>query len=160
MEPKNPEDRWWSKVVKTEHCWLWTGRLNKDGYGSFDIHRRREGIHKSFLAHKWGYESFVGTIANGFELDHTCRIRNCVRFDHLEVVTHGDNIRRGTAAQRRRARTHCPKGHPYDEENTAWRRKPSGGYQRVCRECGRAACRDWGHRTRAKRNEQRVLRTA
>jgi hypothetical protein len=39
------------------------------------------------------------------------------------------------------ARTHCPQGHPYDEENTLYR----GGRRnrRLCRECNRAAYRRW-----------------
>lgn len=34
-------------------------------------------------------------------------------------------------------KTHCPKGHPYDEANTYWRKRSSGG--RACRACKR----DW-----------------
>lgn len=36
-------------------------------------------------------------------------------------------------------KTHCPKGHPYTEENTA--RNPQG--HRRCRTCSRASCRKW-----------------
>ena len=35
-------------------------------------------------------------------------------------------------------RTHCPQGHPYDDENTYLVRRPDGSIkQRMCRECGR-----------------------
>jgi hypothetical protein len=52
----------------------------------------------------------------------------------LEPVTHMENLRRGATAQR----THCPHGHPYDEENTYHR--PGSGH-RVCRACSREAKR-------------------
>lgn len=36
------------------------------------------------------------------------------------------------------ARTHCPRGHAYDEENTYLVRRPDGTVkQRACRQCGR-----------------------
>lgn len=41
------------------------------------------------------YEMMVGKIPEGFELDHLCRTRSCVRPDHLEPVTHAENMRRG-----------------------------------------------------------------
>lgn len=34
-------------------------------------------------------------------------------------------------------RTHCPKGHPFDEVNTYLARRADGGVRRACRECGR-----------------------
>lgn len=37
------------------------------------------------------------------------------------------------------AKTHCPEGHPYDEENTGWTiKKATGNPSRYCRTCARA----------------------
>lgn len=43
----------------------------------------------------------------GLEFDHLCRNKLCVRPDHLEAVTHTENVRRGNspsaiAARKRR----------------------------------------------------------
>jgi len=27
--------RFWSKVQRSDGCWIWTGRLDRDGYGKF-----------------------------------------------------------------------------------------------------------------------------
>lgn len=33
-------DRFWSKVDKTDGCWLWTGANNGEGYGQIYVVRR------------------------------------------------------------------------------------------------------------------------
>lgn len=38
-----------------------------------------------------------------------------------------------------RSKTHCPRGHPYDEENTRFYTNASGGPARACIECARLA---------------------
>jgi len=69
------------------------------------------------------------------EIDHLCRVRCCVNPDHLEAVTHRENILRGnTFAAVNAAKTHCPKGHEYTPENT---RIHTGG-RRQCIACSRA----------------------
>jgi hypothetical protein len=45
-------------------------------------------------------------------------------------------------------KTHCPKGHPYDAENTAYHRG-----SRYCRTCHRKYGRDWARRRRAEDRE-------
>ena len=40
-----------------------------------------------------------GPIPAGMVIDHLCRNRNCVRPDHLEVVTPAQNTRRGVPAK-------------------------------------------------------------
>jgi hypothetical protein len=62
------------------------------------------------------------------ELDHLCRNRACVRFDHLEPVTHVENVRRSPIGNG--AKTHCPQGHAYSPENTY-----QYSYGRICRPC-------------------------
>lgn len=82
-------DRFWSKVEKTDGCWLWRGSINSDGYGSFKIKGR------TVKAHGYPWEKKNGQVPRGLELDHLCRNRACVRPDHLEPVTHAVNVQRG-----------------------------------------------------------------
>lgn len=79
-------------------CWLFTGYLNKDGYGKIRVGRRGDGTAKSMYAHVVCYEELVGPVPEGLELDHVkerCTSRACCYPDHLEPVTHLENIRRG-----------------------------------------------------------------
>jgi hypothetical protein len=125
------DERFWERVDAEGDCWIWTGRINADGYGQFDDSGTRS-------AHRWAYEYLVGEVPDGLQLDHLCRVRDCVNPDHLEPVTPAENSRRGVAGALNRVKTACPQGHPYDDANTAIRRG-----KRNCRECGRRACRDY-----------------
>ena len=69
-------------------CWLWTAHRNADGYGVFRFDGQMGG------AHRFAYRLLVGPVPEGMELDHLCRVRHCVNPDHLEVVTHAENVRR------------------------------------------------------------------
>lgn len=110
----NTYERWLSYVEKTDTCWLWRGSMwESTGYGRFWVDD------KTVLVHRWSYEHHVGPIPKGKHLDHLCRVRNCVRPDHLEPVTARENLLRGeTQAAKNAAKTHCPRGHPYDKTNT------------------------------------------
>lgn len=100
-------ERFWSKVDKTPDCWLWTAGKDWDGYGIF----ARDGS-RSCRAHRWSYEQAIGPIPEGLQIDHLCRVRNCVRPDHLEAVTSRTNTLRGeTRAAKNAIKTHCPYGH-------------------------------------------------
>jgi len=113
----------------TSGCWLWSGSVNRLGYGT---------LGDQGLAHRIGYRLLVGPIPAGLEIDHLCRVRSCVNPAHLEPVPHRVNVLRGDADAARNARkTHCPQGHAYTIENMLVRTRLAG--KRVCRICDKAA---------------------
>jgi hypothetical protein len=115
-------------------CWNWNLYVSPStGYGFLTTGGRRH------LAHRVSYESLVGPIPDGLQIDHLCRNRRCVNPEHLEPVTGSENCNRAPVhVAHNRAKTHCPNGHPYDEANTG----RTGRYQhRYCRACARAANR-------------------
>lgn len=111
----------------TTGCWEWLGEKTRDGYGKW----QRGPGHNNKIVHRIIYQHHKGPIQPGLQLDHLCRVRNCCNPDHLEPVTPSENTRRQDHAERRK--THCPKGHEYNEQNT---RKTKDG-KRVCRVCDR-----------------------
>lgn len=120
-------------------CWIWTAFCSQQGYGQFSMEGR---IKKQ--AHWVSYTHFVGPIEAGLELDHLCRVRCCINPQHLEPVTHRENMLRGISRfQIRdfyRAITHCPSGHPYAGENLHIY-EVNGWATRRCRTCGRERMR-------------------
>lgn len=90
-------DRFWSKVEKTESCWLWTAYRDAGGYGRFWILQPEK---KRRLAHRVAFEALVGPVPAGFELDHTCHVRNCVNPSHLRIVTRKQNVENLAGARR------------------------------------------------------------
>lgn len=126
---RSAEDRFWAKVdVKVGDCWEWQGGRHIDGYGRFQIDGRQ------VFAHRFAYELMVGAIPVALELDHLCRNRQCVSPLHLELVTKGENVRRGIGPTAVNAqRTHCIRGHELSGANL--RVKPNG--QRNCVACHR-----------------------
>jgi len=99
-------------IISETGCWLWQGCRDSNGYGHLRTPIREGG--KYVKAHLAVYRHLVGPVPEGLELDHLCCNPPCVNPDHLEPVTHEENMRRGLWATKR----HCPQGHPYDETNT------------------------------------------
>lgn len=133
------EQRFWNRVSVDldSGCWLWVGARDPKNYGQYGIGW------KVWAAHRVAYEAAKGWIPAGLEIDHLCRNPPCVNPDHLEAVTHQENMRRGDAGRisgnLNRAKTHCPQGHPYDVINTY---TDSNGY-RSCKICRREHLRRW-----------------
>lgn len=97
------EERFWTKVRKTDTCWLWTASTDDPGYGMFRPHGRRGDAQR---AHIWIVEQTLGrAIVDGLFVCHTCDNPPCVRFEHLYEGTPQDNADdrdgRGSAIERR-----------------------------------------------------------
>ena len=123
-------------------CWVWTASLNTKGYGNYWTDGTCVG------AHRYAYETIVGPVPEGLQLDHLCRNRNCVNPEHLEPVTCRENLLRGeTIAASHAQRSHCKHGHELDDYNTYV--YPKTG-KRACRTCVRAAGRRYQARQKAK----------
>lgn len=121
-------------------CWVWIA--GGDDYGLFWDGDRTRG------AHRIAYEEIVGPIPDGEELDHLCRVRRCVRPDHLEIIDHRTNTTRGVGfVAANSVKSVCAHGHPYDLLNTYV--NPSGS--RECRTCMKDRVRRWTARRDAAR---------
>lgn len=90
---KTTEGRFWEKVDKIDGCWRWTAACDSDGYGRF----RLEG--KDVFAHRVAYAWANGGVPGDMYIDHRCQTRNCVRPDHLRLVTPGQNSQNRRGAQ-------------------------------------------------------------
>jgi hypothetical protein len=75
------------KVLKTGDCWLWTGSIQNNGYGSYTLYG------KTTPAHRVAYFAFIGNIDSGMDVCHVCDVRNCVNPAHLYQATHKQNMR-------------------------------------------------------------------
>ncbi|MET8518144.1 HNH endonuclease signature motif containing protein [Streptomyces sp. NPDC005077] len=126
-ESSSLPERFWSKVQIGEpvDCWLWVGAKSSNGYGNF------KHADTFTSAHRLSFADAYGSVPDGSVIDHLCQTRACVNPAHMELVSHAENVRRGRAGENHRVKTHCPKGHPYDAENTYWH--PAG--HRECRTC-------------------------
>ena len=119
-------------------CWNWPGAVSyRDGYGT--IGEKVDGRWTIRVVHRVIWEGLIGPIPEGMELDHkkeVCQSRLCANPNHLEVVTHAENMRRVAGEV-------CKAGHPRNEENTGY----SNLGVRFCRPCHRLAVK----RARARR---------
>ncbi len=124
---RTPADqRFWPKVKKGDGCWLWTGSTDSHGYGKL-----LGTDHRLISSHRFSWQLVYGPIAQGMVLDHLCRVRNCVRPSHLEPVTQRQNVLRSIGpASDNAVKTHCVRGHLFDEANT-YTKTP--GHRQCCR---------------------------
>lgn len=115
-------------------CWQWNACKTKEGYGSFNLGKR-----KTILAHHFAFYPLPGEL----EADHLCRNRACVRPSHLRIVPHSDN---GPAL-----RMFCKRGHLLIKENLLETRQ-GNRIGRRCRTCALALSRE------AKRDARSIAR--
>lgn len=146
--PRTPiNERAWRYILPDPNsgCWHWVGAADKLGYGYIVVNDQgpNQDTPRMRKAHRVVYEIYKGPIPEGLVLDHLRRVPCCVNPDHLEPVKQAENMRRGlnvgmtpqckaAGYAYKAAITHCPHGHEYTTENTAYSRG-----KRVCKACRR-----------------------
>lgn len=120
-----------TKYVIDGECWRFTGSTGTHGYGQMSL-TLPDGRQTVRLAHRLAYESWVGPIPEGMQIDHLCRRKTCIRPEHLEAVPQRINILRSDAPSAIAHRTNrCHRGHDLTSAYVS----PQG--HRYCRACRR-----------------------
>lgn len=76
------EKRFWSKVARTDGCWVWLGQLTGSGRKTPEFQWKRRHLR----ARRVAWELTNGPMPKGHQIVLTCGERRCVRPEHLTVV--------------------------------------------------------------------------
>jgi hypothetical protein len=132
ISEKTRMNKIWSNVQASsaEGCWTWNGSRNNAGYGQVTINYRNKRAHRFF------YEMLIGNIPENKVIDHTCRNKSCVNPAHMEIVTVGENSRRGQSRLMEAHRNNtCANGHKWNRLNLRVRPQKDGTAKICCRIC-------------------------
>jgi len=73
-------------IKKENGCFIWQGKIGIDGYGQIMINKKRQRVHRV------SFETFKGSIPQGYLMCHTCDTPACINPKHLFFGTHEDNM--------------------------------------------------------------------
>lgn len=90
-------NKFMSKITYARNgCWMWTGIVDKDGYGFFSTPK------KLLRCHRVAYQLFVGPLSRRDQVMHRCDVPGCVNPSHLMRGTNETN-REDSVCKRRHA---------------------------------------------------------
>jgi hypothetical protein len=150
---------WKSKCIMTATgCWEWQGfcfefrniKPGQRGYPSGSYRGQRCRVHRKALELKLGR-----LLSKHENACHRCDNPPCINPEHLFAATQEhnklDEVAKGRSFYANK--THCKRGHPFDERNTEHQVSPKGRPRRACRECTRMRARQY-YRNRVARFSQ------
>jgi hypothetical protein len=79
-----------------EYRWAKPGR-----YGQLYISGESGGPSRPIGAHRFYYEMINGPVDESLDIDHLCRNPRCINPEHLEAVTHSENLRRASVWEKK-----------------------------------------------------------
>lgn len=130
------QKNFWSKVLKTKRCWVWTAHKKKNGYGQFYIKRQ------SVYAHRYSWVISNGSVPENKSVLHKCDNPNCVRPSHLFVVSQRENmldaVKKGRI-KKKKFGDFCSNGHKLSRAST----RLVGNKRIVCRLCNIERCSEY-----------------
>lgn len=76
------------ELIPEVGCWIFTGFVNKKGYGQIGNGSRGQG---NSLTHRVTYQYFVGKVPKSMFVLHRCDVPSCCNPHHLFLGTNKDN---------------------------------------------------------------------
>lgn len=143
MSRETLEQAFWRRVAVSDGCWLWTGNLDKDGYGVFILSRRQRRAHVVSL------ELSGRPVPRGMYGCHRCDNPSCVNPAHLYVGTPKQNVADAVS----RGRLNLQRNAKLNAAQVIAIRSAAGTHEAIAAEYGVARAtvslikerRTWGH---------------
>lgn len=142
-------------VGTVEECWTWLACKQSGGRAQLRWRGRMESVYVLM------YEEFIGPVPPGMILDHVCHNEAALRGEcdggddcphhaccnpyHLTSKSQGQNLLDSplTQASINKAKTHCDRGHEFNEENTGFKNNGRWRYCKPCNKMGKDGRAAW-----------------
>lgn len=121
-----------------DSCWQWTGRIGHNGYGIYDaplIAPRGTRYANQLRAHRFAYAIWIGALADGAFVCHSCDNRSCVNPWHLFLGSPSRNSKDMVSKDRQCKGERKKNARLTDEAVSEMRKLHSGGigYKRLAK---------------------------
>lgn len=112
-------------------CHIWSHALDSKGYAIYTNYFKQ-----TIKVFRFIYEKIHGKIKDKKELDHKCNVHACINDEHMQPVTHKENMKLSYSRDNRQLagtalkQIYCQRGHELTEDNVY---KSKG--KRTCKTC-------------------------